>query len=311
MMIHTTCAGQRQLPHRARRARGTALAQPRVLRCAVLALAIALAGPPAGAADAGALQKKLYLVGYYLDSETSLRIRRSDNRRAQDLLERAVKLHEEARRALSDGDLALAEREIGLALRSISAASSALSRGNTPHAETAARNARLRDEIAGYRVSFDQGVLDKGPQFASLLDTQRADALLARADALTREGKHAEAEVPLREAYQLTVDAVTRLRSNETVVYALNFRTPADEYRYEEKRHESYALLVHQMVSTGAAQGSRQALVNRFLEDASRLASDARKQAEGGDHTTAIKTMEEANQSMVRALQSMGLAIPG
>jgi len=274
---------------------------------ALLALALALAPPAARAAADEALQKKLYLVGYYLDSATSTRIRQSDNRRAQDLLDRAVKLHEEARRALADGDIALAEREIGLALRSISAASTALSQDKAPADETAARNARLREEIVGYRESFDRTLLEKGPQFANLLDAGRLDALLARADEFTRAGEHAKADEPLREAYQLTVDAVTRLRRNETVVYALNFRTPADEYRYEEKRHESYALLVHQMVSQGAAQGPRQALVDRFLEDASRLASEAREQAAGGEHTAAIKSMEDANKSMVRALQMMGL----
>lgn len=309
MMIWNTSAGQR--PHRAV---GGHPRRPRRLREGLLAcalLALSLAAPGARAEAAEGLQKKLYLVGYYLDSATSTRIRESDNRRAQDLLERAAKLHEEARRALADGDLALAEREIGLALRSISAANSALSQGNAPDDETAARNARLREEIVGYRESFDRSVLEKGPQFASLLDGERIDALLARADELTRAGEHVKAGEPLREAYQLTVDAVTRLRSNETVVYALEFRTPADEYRYEEKRHESYALLVHQMVSQGAAQGSRQSLVDRFLEDASRLASEAREQAAVGDHPAAIKTMEDANKSMVRALQTMGLAIPG
>jgi hypothetical protein len=278
------------------------------------ALALTLLAVPAcplQAADRDALEKKLGLVSYYLDSATSTRIRNSDNQRAQQLLERAVALRDEARRALADGDLTLAEREIGLALRSISAASSALTQSRVPEDAVVTRNEELRGEIDGYRQSFNRTVIEKGPQFASLLDRARLDELLAKAAALTRAGDHAAAGERLREAYRLVVDAVTRLRNNETVVYALNFRTPADEYRYEEKRHQSYALLVHQMVSTGAAQGPRGQLVNRFLEDASRLAEQAREQAAGGDHATAIKSMEDANRNMVRALQMMGLSIPG
>jgi hypothetical protein len=240
-----------------------------------------------------------------------VRIRESASRRAHDLLDRAIELREQARRALADGDLDLAEKDIGLALRSISAATTALAQEGRSSEDVARRNAALRDEIRGYRESFNQTVLSKGPQFASLLDAARVDELIAEADALSASGEHARAATPLQEAYQLTVNALTRLRENETVVYSLNFRTPADEYRYEEKRHESYALLVHQMVSSGAAKGSRAELVNRFLEQAARLAEQARREAGAGDHAAAIETMEDANQSMVRALQMMGLSIPG
>ena len=278
---------------------------------ALVALALASVTAAAFAAGHDALRKKLDLVSYYLDSATSTRIRQSDNRRAQDLLERAVALREEARRALEDDDLELASREIGLALRSISAANSALTQDGSSSEALARRNEELRKEIAGYRQSFDRSVLEKGPEFASLLDGNRLDDLLARAERLAAAGKHAEASAPLNEAYRLTVDAVARLRSNETVVYSLEFRTPADEFRYEEKRHESYALLVHQMVSSGASQGSREALVHRFFEEASRLAAQARDEADRGRHDDAIKSMEDANKNMVRALQMMGLAIPG
>lgn len=273
---------------------------------------LTLAGQPA-AADATATDKKLKLVEHYLVSKTAERIRESGNADATQLLKRAAELLARARERLAAGDVADADVSVAQALRSFSSASTAMTRARGSTEELKKRNAQLRNEVAVYRDSFRASLLEKGPSFAGLLDDSRLDALLARAQKLTAANKHVDASKPLQDAYDMTVAAVTRLRNNETVVYALDFQTPADEFRYESNRNQSYELLVQQMTIAGAESGSRSAapLVERFVEDARNLKEQADDQAARGDYEQAIKTMEGANKSLVRALRMMGMSIPG
>lgn len=257
------------------------------------------------------LEKKLGLVEYYLNSATARRVQESDNSSAKELMDRARALHARARDLIDAGNLPVAEDSISQALRAISGATTTLTKGGASSAELRKRNDGLRSEIASYRKSYMDALKERGPAAANLLDLQRLDELLGRAEELSNKKDHGGARKLLDDAYHMTVTAVTRLRNNETVVYSLNFRTPADEFRYESDRNRSYTMLVQQMKSAGRAEGSAGKLVKRFLDEGKRLHDTARSQAESGDYEAAIKTMEDANKNLVRALQMMGLAIPG
>lgn len=257
------------------------------------------------------LEKKLGLVEYYLKSPTARRVQESDNSSAKELMDRARALHARARDLIDAGNLQVAEESISQALRAISGATTTLTKGGASANELRKRNDGLRSEIASYRKSYMTTLQERGPAAANLLDLQRLDELLGRAEELSRKNDHGGARKLLDDAYHMTVTAVTRLRNNETVVYTLNFRTPADEFRYESDRNRSYTMLVQQMKSAGRAEGSAEKLVEKFVNEGKRLHDAARNQAESGDYEAAIKTMEDANKNLVRALQMMGLAIPG
>ncbi len=274
----------------------------------VLTLCWWAAGAPA--AESGAVNMKLMLVQQYLSSSTAGKIRESGNPEAIRLLDRTAELFEQANAASSD-DPAAAEEFVAQALRSFSSASTAMARGQGDPDQARKRNEQLLSEIGLYRESFNESLRQKGPAFATLLDADRLDSLLAEAGSLQGEGRHADATKPLQAAYDMTVAAVTRLRANENVVYALEFRTPADEFRYEENRNQSYELLVERMVASGAAEGSAGKLVERFVQEGRRLKSAAADEAARGDFEKAIETMEDANKNLVRALQMMGMPIPG
>ncbi len=275
-------------------------------------MAVALATTPwvAHAAESGAVSMKLMLVQQYLGSTTARKIRESGNPEAIRLLDRTAELFEQANDVSRD-DPAAAEEFVAQALRSFSSASTAMTRGQGDPDQARKRNEQLLSEIGLYRESFNQSLRQKGPAFAGLLDAERLDSLLAEAEALKAQDRHTDASKPLQAAYDMTVEAVSRLRDNENVVYALEFRTPADEFRYENNRNQSYELLVERMVASGAAEGSAAKLVDRFVQEGRRLKSTAADEAARGDYEKAIKTMEDANRNLVRALQMMGMPIPG
>jgi len=266
-----------------------------------------MAAPP----TAGGVENKLRLLLSYLNSKTAGRLRESDNLQAKKLLDRAVELSRNVRQALDDGQLEVGNRQSTEGLLAFSDAAAAFKRAKSGDDAQEKRNVDLLNEIESYREAFARGLKEKGPAAAGLLDSGRLEDLLSRAGTLRQAGRHVEAGELLREAQQLTVIAVTRLRKNETVVYSLDFRTPADEYRYELDRHAGYVLLVEQMSARETITPQAGKLAARFTAKAAELKAAAERSAGNGDFKAAIKGMEEANKSLTRALQMMGLAIPG
>ncbi|RKZ35656.1 MAG: hypothetical protein DRQ37_05915 [Gammaproteobacteria bacterium] len=260
---------------------------------------------------AAGVENKLRLLQSYLDSNTANRVRDSENLQAKELLERAVELSRNARQALDERQLEVGSRQSTEGLLAFSAAAAVFKRTKSGDGAQEKRNVELLKEIDSYQEAFTSGLKEKGPAAAGLLDSGRLEDLLSRAGTLRQGGRHAEAGELLREAQQLTVIAVTRLRQNETIVYSLDFRTPADEYRYELDRHAGYVLLVEQMSVRETITPQALKLAARYTVKAAELKAAAERSADNGDFEAAIKVMEEANKSLTRALQMMGLAIPG
>ncbi len=288
--------------------------RPRRARCAwTCALLLALAGLPAGAQDPEvAAQRKIGLLQQYLISGAAQRVEASGDAAAIELLGTARSAHESAAAALAGGRVSEAEDHAREGLRAFSRATVVLKRVRpAAYADDPARNARLRKEIEAHRAAFMEGAREKGPQAAALLDTTRFDHLLKRAEDLEGAQEGRRAAESLREARDLLVLALARLRQNDTVVYSLDFRTPADEYRYELERNRGYELLVQEMQGRLGADKTKRVLVQRFLDLGRELAARAAELAAVGDHKVAIERMEEANKNLIRALQYMGVPVSG
>jgi tetratricopeptide (TPR) repeat protein len=258
-----------------------------------------------------AIAKKLELLQRYLASSGSEQIAAGDNPTARALLERARERGSQAMSAYAKGQMDSAEERMAEAFRAYSEALGMQRGQRSGDAGLRARNAALRDEIGGYLRAFDEALLRKGPSAAALLNRPRADQLLAEAERLERNGDPRGAQAALDEAYSMAITALTRIRDNETVVYSLDFRTPADEYRYEQNRHQSYQLLVRQMQHSSELGAKALELSRRYADEGEALRRTAEAQAESGQFEAAIESLEQANKRMVRALQMLGLSIPG
>lgn len=211
----------------------------------------------------------------------------------------------QAREAAQAGNIGDAEAMVGQAMRLLAAA--APPQVSTPEADRGRYN-QLLDRIGQYRTSFDAEVR-AGLASAGLLDQPRLDAQMARAAAAARGGRYDEASALAEEAAAMVERLIIDARNGQTVVAALNFAGPQDEYAYEVNRHRSYVLLVRQTADEGRG-GDHGLQILALSEEAAHLRAEAEKKAAAGDWKAAVRGMETATKPLIRALQVMGLPIP-
>lgn len=282
-----------------------------------LALALLLLLPLAASSQAVdpnlavTIAKKLELLQRYLGSASAQKIAGGDNVTAQELLARANERAEQALQSYNRGDMQIAETRLSEAFRAYTEALGALRAKGAESSELKQLNAGLRDEIRAYLQAFDEALLARGPSAAGLLNRGRVNELLDQARHIEEDGDPRTAQGYLKEAYNMATAALARIRENETVVYNLDFRTPADEYRYEQNRHQSYTMLVTQLRQSSELGEQALRLAQRYQDEGGQLRREAEALAAAGQFEAAIKTMEEANKRLVRSLQMMGLSLPG
>ena len=168
-------------------------------------------------------------------------------------------------------------------------------------AALAASNQTLRAEIEGYRQAL--------PPDRAAETLKKVEELLAAATQHSEAGEPAAAQTLLQEARGLVIQALTQTRSQETVVYSREFRTPADEYRFEAERFDTYARLMQKVLTERPPPGSMSNAIARAREKAVSLKQQADSLADRGDWKQAIVAMDEANSTLARWLSMMGLPV--
>jgi hypothetical protein len=129
------------------------------------------------------------------------------------------------------------------------------------------------------------------------------------AEKLTAAGRHGDANKMLAEGYQLAVATITKLRDGDVVTIDLKFETPADEYNYEVKRYQSHQMLVDMMLADGHYSEATRNIIDYKIDESRQIKALAENQANVRDFPTAIKSMENATEQLVRALRIGGMSI--
>lgn len=286
-----------------------------IRRCALALLAAAaclVQVSTVGADDnkrVAAIERRLILTQNYLNSPSAARMTAGDNEEAKRLLDKAREYHDHARKALADGDLDTAADLADQSLRAYAAASAASRGAGRSEKQQAGENKGLRLEIETYLQAYLAAVREKGPTMAGLLNRKALDDLLARADRQQNAGDHQAANQSLRQGQQMVVTALTKIRSNETVVYTLEFQTPADEYRYERERYNEYLRLAQQVLASGQAGEAKTMMFDKVLQKGRDLNGQAEQLAGQGNFEAAIGRMEQALAKLVQGLQLLGVPV--
>lgn len=253
------------------------------------------------------VEQKVKLLESVLNSPKTAQIASGSDAEAASLVAQARKGLAEAREALAAGDTAKAGGLLDQALKASSSASGRAARGAGGDSAQRNRNRQMLEELNSYSASLTQAVLEKGGAEGTAA-MQRIEKLVAQAAEMTAANRHAEAGNLLGEALNLAVTTLSNLRAGQTVVLSLKFDTPADEYAYEQKRHQSNEMLIDTLVREGKLDGGRRQLLDRYLQESFKLRSQAEQVAKGGDYPGAIKIMEKANDQLMSALRASGLA---
>ncbi len=284
-------------------------------RCALALLAVAtclMQAPTVGADDSkrvSAIERRLDLTQNYLNSSSAANMAAGDNQEAKQFVGKAREYHDLARKALADGDLDTAADLADQSLRAYSAASAARQGAGRSENLQASENKALRLEIETYLQAYLAALQEKGPTMAGLLNRRELDDLLARADRQQNTGDHQAANQSLRQGQQMVVTALTKIRSNETVVYTLEFQTPADEYRYERERYNEYLRLAQQVLASGQVGEAKTMMFDKVVQKGRNLNGQAEQLAGQGNFEAAISHMEQALAKLVQGLQLLGVPV--
>ncbi len=288
-----------------------------VLRVAALFVLCALMGHAAWAQQQGRsnseterlLSQKAMMLQVYLASKKVSDALRSGDAKNAEIVKRARAELAEGAAALEKGDLKLAEERLNGGLRQVSTL--VLQQG-TEAENPAVKKSKFKSRRS--QITSFLRALETGSDETSLSPWTGRLAVardrLKQADDLFGKNKFSEAYNELVSIYEDVVVIVSEARRSQSVVYRLNFLTPADEYNYELSRNKSYEILVD--IAIAEKQKSAKALrpyIRQLVGKSQGLRKQAETEAANGDHVAAIKTLENATSHLVRALNSAGIMV--
>jgi tetratricopeptide (TPR) repeat protein len=284
----------------------------RFVRLLLAVFVIAAAGAPVNADDQALRDKvrnKILLAQNYLESRTATEVSASGSVVARALITRARELVEKAISDLDQGLLEPAQKNVDQSLKLFSAAAASNTRRKQSHQKDLIEIESTRAEIDAYLESYRAALSDKTPDAGQALDQDQVEGLISSAEQSRSDGDIQSAKNALNQARQLVVAALVEIRDQETVVYTVEFETPADEFRYEQERYREYVALGEKVLASEEVDQSRKLIFQQLSDGGKQLSSEAVAWAEEGDYDSAINRMQVAIKKMVQGLQLLGLPL--
>lgn len=178
-----------------------------------------------------------------------------------------------------------------------------------PEQVTAAkRRTDVEERLASARAlaAAQRRVAVEKPSANTAETAQAIDALLKRGEALLAANDVDGASTAVEQGYLLAKAAIGSMRSGDTLVRTLSFKSKEEEYAYELDRNDTHRMLLGMLVD--AAKSER---VKPSLDQSNLLRAQAEGAAKAGDHGAAIRMLEDSTRELVRAIRAAGIYIPG
>lgn len=255
------------------------------------------------------IRMRMKMTESYLNSKTATRITESGDEEAIGLLQKARQHLDKGREELEQGNLDSAKEQLSLSIQTFTAAGAANSGKKDPGKKLASEVSSLQSEIDAYLASFRTALEEKGPSMSGLLDQQYVESLLASAKQSQSSEDYKSAISNLNKAKNLIVDALIKIRNNETVVYTVEFQTPADEFRYEQERFNEYVSLSDTILEKDEVSEGKVKLFKMQKQAGYQISEEAEALASQGDFESAITRMEDAVKKMVQGLRLLGIQL--
>ena len=135
--------------------------------------------------------------------------------------------------------------------------------------------------------------------------------LIVRADALLDKGENAKARIEIDKAYHLLKVTIESIRSGQTLVRSLQFKSKEEEYHYEVDRNDTHSMLISLLVEEKKKSDVTKKAIIKFVAEAKVLRQQADAYAEGNAYDIAIDLLEQSTKQLVRAIRRAGIYIPG
>lgn len=289
-----------------------------------VALAVVFAGgastvvaqaPAASASlDPSTLASKRELVARLLrESPVVKRIADSGDAQAREYHALAEQALARADAALSAARSADADRELNDAMSQIGKARQRVPDPASRANQERMRNATLVENVDTLVASFQRRLrlMPVGRTRDEAADhLARAERLVVEARALRAGDRVAESNRRLEDARGLLLQDMSTLITGETVFYGAQFNSPEEELAFELERNRSYAQLVPVAIAQYRPSKDAMLLIERYVEKSEAMVALGRQQAGQRRFDTGIRTIQEATDSLQRALRAAGLSVP-
>jgi len=259
------------------------------------------------------IQQEMKLVKMLLDnSPLSGRTAQNEQEHLIQPMELARTLYDKAVDAYNGGNMVWADVFLGEALSVIEDAVHLSSDPLQLEMKQRQQYAEQMDDVRAFDATYQDVRKGLPAKEATKYDAaiEPTYGLINRAQKLVADGKYIEGSELLRKVHAIYVSVLNELLASKAFVYDHVFSTPAEEFEYEMSRYHSYEELIPLAVEQLKPDANLVKLSDRFVQDALKAHVAGEKQAAGGDHTAAIKTLQEATKRLQSALRTLGLDAP-
>ncbi len=257
------------------------------------------------------VKQKLMFAEMMLGAQGTKRGLASENNKAKQLIAVAKKKLSEGREKSSAGALPEALTLADESLKMLSEASRLVPGDEEIAQQAEAYKAKLA-EIQDYQQSYRDNIkrMKKSGDVAddAKLNEEKLAATLAQAKNLAEKKDYVRANKLLRQARTTVTEALHKILDSKTIVYDLNFDTPADEYKYELMRFTGYEELIPVAIEAKKPAPGAIKLMESFLSKARSRRDEAVAKAEVGDYPMAIAMLLQATKTVRRALRMVGVS---
>jgi hypothetical protein len=272
----------------------------------------ALADEPLSQPTREEIMQELQLVKMLLNNSALAERARKGDDKVKQPIELARNLYTRANDAFLAGNMVWAGAFLDEALSVMEDAARLASDPLQVETKQRARYAELLEDVR----AFDATYLDvrKGMSTSEVkkydAKVEPTRALIQRAQTLMRDSQYDEGSELLEKVHAIYISVLNELLASTAFVYDKTFKTPAEEFEYEMARYQSYEELIPIARDQFKPDEYTLKLSERYVQDALTAHGTAEKQAAGGDHTSAIKTLQEATKRLQTALRTIGLEVP-
>lgn len=258
-----------------------------------------------------AAKQKIMLVELMMQSGAAKTVTASGSDSAKAALGSANEKLTAARDELSRGNKSQALVHADAALKLVTSAT----RNSTSDDKLKQQRSRYTDALEtlknfqdSHKQNYSRTLKKRGAAAAVDYDHAKVDQLTGQARELADKSQFDQATQSIVAAERLVTQAIHSMLDAQTIVYDLNFDTPAEEYDYERKRYISYEELIPIAIEEKKPAEAVVKLMGTYVDKGRAQKADAESKAKSGSYPEAITAMVAATEEIRRALRLAGVS---
>jgi len=260
---------------------------------------------------AGTYQKIKFLNNLVSKSVAAETIEKSGDAVALSKLEEARTLVREAQVDLDAGRTEIADRKLNQSLSLVNAQTRRLSNGRAKRSRQREDYDRHLHTVETFLKAYERVAGEKEISAAAQTHVTEIREIVTKAKALAADGDLQAANASLLRAYRIARGDIRQMRQGKILTRSLDFKTSADEYRYERDRNDSHFMLLKFAIAEKKPPENFIVRIRQIEDQARQLRRAAEEQAQAGQHPKAIDIILRSTDELLRAIRMSGIYVPG